>query len=90
MYTMKAVALKTGLSAHVIRAWEKRYRAVTPKRTPTNRRAYTTEDIDRLLLLRRATLAGRSIGQIAVLPTDQLRELVDTERAEHSAERNQV
>ncbi len=76
LHPIKVVARRTGLSPHVIRAWEKRYKAVTPRRTPTNRRVYLTEDIERLILLRRATLAGRSIGQIAQMPTDELRELV--------------
>jgi DNA-binding transcriptional MerR regulator/methylmalonyl-CoA mutase cobalamin-binding subunit len=76
LHPIKVVARRTGLSPHVIRAWEKRYNAVTPRRTPTNRRVYLSEDIERLILLRRATLAGRSIGQIAQMPTDELRELV--------------
>jgi DNA-binding transcriptional MerR regulator/methylmalonyl-CoA mutase cobalamin-binding subunit len=74
-HPIKVVARRTGLSAHVIRAWEKRYQAVEPRRTATNRRVYSSEDIERLILLRRATLAGRSIGQVASLPTGELREL---------------
>lgn len=73
---MKVVVRKTGLSPHVIRVWEKRYGAVMPTRTETQRRLYTDADIRRLVLLRQATLAGYSIGQIADLPTDRLRELV--------------
>jgi methanogenic corrinoid protein MtbC1 len=83
-HPIKVVARRTGLTAHVIRAWEKRYRAVTPHRTATNRRVYSGEDIERLILLRRATLAGRSIGQVASLPTNELRELVI---ADESAQR---
>lgn len=75
-HSIKAVATRTGLSPHVIRVWERRYGAVTPSRTDTNRRVYSDEDIDRLILLRKATLAGESIGQIASLPTDELLELV--------------
>ena len=33
LHNIKAVAMRTGLSAHVIRIWEKRYAAVTPART---------------------------------------------------------
>jgi DNA-binding transcriptional MerR regulator/methylmalonyl-CoA mutase cobalamin-binding subunit len=84
LHPIKVVARRTGLSPHVIRAWEKRYGAVTPKRTPTNRRVYTTADIERLLLLRRATLAGRSIGQVAALPTDELRQVVNEDEAAQS------
>jgi MerR family transcriptional regulator, light-induced transcriptional regulator len=76
---MKVVVRKTGLSPHVIRMWEKRYGAVTPSRTETRRRLYTDAEIARLMLLRQATLLGHSIGQIADLPTDQLRELVNDE-----------
>jgi DNA-binding transcriptional MerR regulator/methylmalonyl-CoA mutase cobalamin-binding subunit len=76
-HPIRVVARRTGLSAHVIRAWEKRYGAVEPSRTPTRRRAYSTEDVERLTLLRRATLAGRSIGQIAKLSTPELRRLVE-------------
>lgn len=84
LHPIKVVARRTGLSPHVIRAWEKRYNAVTPKRTATNRRAYTSEDIERLILLRRASLAGRSIGQTATIPTEELRQLVDDDELAQS------
>ncbi len=72
---IKVVARRTGLSAHVIRIWEKRYGAVEPKRTGTNRRLYSDEQIERLSLLRDITQNGHSIGNIAKLPTEKLREL---------------
>ena len=75
-YPIKVVARRTGLTAHAIRAWEKRYGAVEPVRTPTNRRVYTEEHLQRLLLLARATRAGYSIGQVAKLPTERLVEMV--------------
>jgi DNA-binding transcriptional MerR regulator/methylmalonyl-CoA mutase cobalamin-binding subunit len=80
-HPIKVVVLRTGLSPHVIRVWEKRYGAVEPMRTPTNRRRYTDSDIERLLLLQRATQIGRSIGQIARLPTETLRSLVREDEA---------
>jgi methanogenic corrinoid protein MtbC1 len=75
-HPIKVVVRRTGLSPHVIRVWEKRYQAVEPMRTETNRRRYSDADIERLLLLQRATHTGRSIGQIAHLTTERLRELV--------------
>ena len=72
---MKIVAQRSGLSPHVIRVWEKRYNAVEPSRTDTNRRLYSDADISRLSILRVLTEAGHSIGQIASLPTEQLEEL---------------
>ena len=74
-YPIVLAARLTGLSAHVIRIWEQRYRAVEPHRTPGNRRLYSQRDIERLNLLRDVTNAGHSIGQIASLPTDKLRKL---------------
>jgi DNA-binding transcriptional MerR regulator/methylmalonyl-CoA mutase cobalamin-binding subunit len=75
-HSIKAVARKTGISPYLLRAWERRYKAVDPERTPTNRRLYSDEDIERLTLLYKATLKGESIGQVAGLPTAELRELV--------------
>jgi DNA-binding transcriptional MerR regulator/methylmalonyl-CoA mutase cobalamin-binding subunit len=72
---IKVVSRRTGLSAHVIRIWEKRYGAVEPERTGTNRRLYSDEQIERLGLLRDITQAGHSIGNVANLPTEKLREL---------------
>lgn len=73
---IKIVARRTGLSAHVIRIWEKRYGAVKPERTETKRRLYSEEQIERLSLLREITQSGHSIGHVAKLPTEKLRELV--------------
>ncbi|HSG98688.1 MAG TPA: MerR family transcriptional regulator [candidate division Zixibacteria bacterium] len=75
-HPIKVAAVRSGLSAHLIRIWEKRYQAITPERTPGNRRLYSDREIDRLILLKQATQAGESIGQIARLGDEQLRQLV--------------
>lgn len=75
-HPIRVVARRTGLTPHVIRVWEKRYSAVVPGRTSTRRRFYTDEDVERLILLRRATLSGRSIGQVARLSREELVELL--------------
>ena len=69
-----AVARRTGLSASNIRMWESRYEAVVPNRTPSNRRLYGREDIERLSLLRSLTLRGHSISSIADLSLEELQE----------------
>jgi len=85
-HPIQIVATRTGLTPHVIRIWERRYGAVSPERTPTNRRLYSDDDIDRLRLLCRATQLGRSIGQVAGLSTSVLQEMVsDDERNEAAA-----
>ena len=73
---IRIVSRRTGLSPHVIRVWERRYGAVRPIRTATNRRLYSEADVERLRLLSAATHAGHSIGQIAQLDTGQLQDLV--------------
>lgn len=66
------VARRTGLSTHVIRAWERRYDVVKPKRTDGGARVYSHEDVLRLQLLKRLTEQGHAIGQIADLSSVQL------------------
>jgi MerR family transcriptional regulator, light-induced transcriptional regulator len=74
--SMRIVTRKTGLSPHVIRVWERRYGAVRPARTRTNRRVYSDEDVQRLIYLHEATRNGHRIGNIAVLPMEKLAALV--------------
>ncbi|HEX2718210.1 MAG TPA: MerR family transcriptional regulator [Gemmatimonadaceae bacterium] len=69
---IQIVARRTGLSAEVIRAWEKRYGVVTPVRASNGRRLYSERDVERLQLLAQATLTGRTIGQVAALPSRDL------------------
>ena len=76
-YPIQVVVRETGLTAHVLRVWERRYGAVVPKRTASRRRVYSDEDVKRLKLLRRLTLAGHPIGSVANLPQEQLKSLID-------------
>jgi methylmalonyl-CoA mutase cobalamin-binding subunit/DNA-binding transcriptional MerR regulator len=62
-----------------VRAWERRYKVVEPVRSDGNQRLYSEADVEKLLLLRRATGAGHRIAQIAHLPVSKLRELVKIE-----------
>jgi len=85
-HPIQVAAKRTGLTPEVLRVWEKRYGAVRPARTATGRRAYSDEDIERLRLLRQATLAGRRVGEVAGLSTGALGELVrEDEREERQA-----
>lgn len=76
IYPIRFISQQTGLSAHVIRAWERRYGAITPQRTATQRRIYSKKDLKRLKLLRDGVAAGNTIAQIAGLDDDMLEELV--------------
>lgn len=71
-YPSKVVENRTGLSAHVIRAWEKRHGAIAPLRSEGNHRLYSEEDVERLCLLRELTESGFPIGRVAKLSRAEL------------------
>ena len=75
LYPIRAVAKLTGLSIDTLRAWERRYSAVTPGRSERGRQ-YTDNQIQRLLLLRELVERGHAIGQIAPLSEAGLRQLL--------------
>jgi DNA-binding transcriptional MerR regulator/methylmalonyl-CoA mutase cobalamin-binding subunit len=81
VYGIGALARLTGLPQPLIRTWERRYAALQPARTGTNRRRYTASDMLRLRLLRAAVEAGNAIGTIAALSDEQLGRLAGTEPA---------
>lgn len=84
-HPIQVVARRTGLSADVLRAWEKRYGAVTPERAVGRRRLYSDDDIERLRLLKRVTAAGRAIGQVAGFSTARLAAMVREDESEEVA-----
>ncbi|MFC7339174.1 MerR family transcriptional regulator [Haloferula chungangensis] len=77
LYGMRAVAERTGLKAPSIRMWEKRYGAVVPERTETNRRVYRSEDVERLSLMKKLTDRGHAISRIAHLGLESLQTLLN-------------
>jgi methanogenic corrinoid protein MtbC1 len=79
------VSQLTGVSSHVIRAWERRYRAITPARTEGNQRRYSESDLNRLRLLSRAVAAGYAIGKVAGLSDRELSELTVSRPAGESS-----
>lgn len=86
-HSIGVVERRTGLPAHTIRAWERRYGAVEPRRSEGGHRLYSESEIRRLALLAELTGAGHRIGQIASLDTDRLRELAGAEGGERPSGR---
>lgn len=74
-YPIRAVARLTGLTVDTLRAWERRYGAVSPHRGERGR-VYSEDDVQRLLRLRQAVDRGHAIGQIATMSDDGLAELL--------------
>jgi DNA-binding transcriptional MerR regulator/methylmalonyl-CoA mutase cobalamin-binding subunit len=81
-HPIAVVAERTGLSRDVLRVWERRYGAVEPARTAGGQRLYSDEQVRRFRLLASVTNAGRSIGSVAGLPTEELERLAAEDQAE--------
>ncbi|MBI3403362.1 MAG: MerR family transcriptional regulator [Acidobacteria bacterium] len=73
-YPIRAVSRLTGLGIDTLRAWERRYDAVTPARGERGR-VYSEADVRRLRLLRDAVARGHAIGGIARLHDRELETL---------------
>lgn len=85
------VTQRTGLTGHVLRAWERRYGVVEPERSEGGHRLYSDEDVERLKLLHELTRGGRQIGQVAHLDTEALRVLLrEDQAAEATAPRSEA
>lgn len=89
--SIQTVSRRTGLSAHAIRAWERRYGAIEPARSPGRHRMYSEVEVERLRLLASAVRGGRLISRLAHLDNAQLRLLesansADARAAGHAAD----
>ncbi len=76
-YRIGMVAKLSELTTHTIRMWERRYGAVTPRRSEGGGRLYGDSEVERLRRLKRLVDAGHAIGSIANLSDDQLAELLE-------------
>lgn len=75
-YSIKDLERLSGVKAHTIRIWEKRYEIIKPKRTNTNIRLYDDEDLKRLLNIAILKDHGFKISEIASFSNDKLSEKV--------------
>ena len=60
MYTISEAAERAGVSVDVLRAWERRYRVVTPERTAAGYRLYDVATINRIRAMRELVEEGWS------------------------------
>ncbi|MDH4468213.1 MAG: MerR family transcriptional regulator [Bacteriovoracaceae bacterium] len=71
---VKAVVQLTGVNENTLRSWERRYQALTPKRTQKGRRDYDQKDVERIEVLWGLVQEGHSISLIAGQTTDNLKQ----------------
>lgn len=67
-YEIHEVAALTGLTADRLRAWERRYDAVRPARSPNGYRAYTADQVALLRAFARQVERGARIGDLVNRP----------------------
>ncbi len=75
-YSIDDLEKLSGIKAHTIRIWEKRYHLLTPSRTDTNIRYYSDDDLKKLLNVSVLTGHGMKISKISKHTDYQLHEKV--------------
>jgi len=72
LYSIKDLERISGVKAHTIRIWEKRYGIVSPKRTESNIRYYCDTEVKKLMNVAILLTHGYKISKLAELDPDEL------------------
>ena len=75
-YSIKDLEKLSGIKAHTLRIWEKRYALFEPDRTDTNIRYYSNEDLKRILNISQLNKNGYKISVIAAMSDTEIKEKV--------------
>jgi len=75
-YSIKDLEKITGIKAHTIRIWEKRYNIVEPSRTQTNIRFYSDEDLRHLMNVAILNKYGYKISNIQSMSVAEVNQSV--------------
>ncbi|WP_459209431.1 MerR family transcriptional regulator [Aquimarina rhabdastrellae] len=73
-FSIKDLENLSGIKAHTIRIWEKRYGLLEPERTDTNIRYYSLESFQKLLNITQLYNSGYKISKIAKLNQKEIKE----------------
>lgn len=75
-FSIKNLENLSGIKAHTLRIWEKRYNLLEPERTDTNIRRYSLDSLRKLLNVTLLYNHGFKISKIASLNADEIPKLV--------------
>ena len=75
-YSIKELEQLSGIRAHTIRIWEKRHNLVMPKRSQTNIRFYSDDDLKKIINVSLLNNHGVKISKIAGLSMDEINKKV--------------
>jgi DNA-binding transcriptional MerR regulator len=84
-YQINDLERLTGIKAHTIRIWEKRYNLIEPHRTATNIRFYDDLQLKKILNVSTLLESGYKISKVAVLNDDEMNKKVQNAQ-ENSSE----
>lgn len=78
MFPINVVEKETNISKYLLRMWERRYSFPRPERDQKGERVYTSDDIEKLKLVKRLMEEGYRPSKIIDQPLAELRELSKT------------
>jgi DNA-binding transcriptional MerR regulator len=83
VFSIKDLENFSGIKAHTIRIWEKRYKILEPDRTDSNIRTYSESELKKILNVAYLNRNGLKISKIARLDEDELTQQVMTVSSKH-------
>ncbi|ELV7524066.1 MerR family transcriptional regulator [Flavobacterium psychrophilum] len=90
IFSIKDLENLSGIKAHTIRIWEKRYSILEPMRTDTNIRLYDIHNLQKLLNITLLHDYGYKISRISKLSPDKIPALVQEIVSEKSAKSHAI
>ncbi len=72
LYSIKDLEYLSGIKAHTIRIWEKRYQLLDPNRTETNIRSYSDDDVRKILNVAMLVKSGYKISTVSTFDDARL------------------
>lgn len=75
-YSIKDLEHLSGVKAHTLRIWEKRYGIIKPCRTETNIRYYSDQDLQNILNISLLNRKGIKISKIAEMTSESIKQKV--------------
>ncbi|MBS1604867.1 MAG: MerR family transcriptional regulator [Bacteroidetes bacterium] len=78
LYSISHLSRFSGIKPHTIRAWEARYKALTPSRSSGNTRFYDNAQMKRLLNMVSLVNAGYRASEVGSMPDDKLHHLLES------------
>ena len=89
LYSIKDLEYLSGIKAHTIRIWEKRYNLLEPDRTETNIRSYSDYDVRRILNIAMLVKSGYKISNVASFDEEKLQsEIIRITKNSNDAEKS--